>query len=173
MVRHTIQCVFMCVCAQCTMYNEQRTTNNARLLFYYFVHTSTVVYAACYWSCLCCYRMLPSVKTHINHSFDQQEKKVNAATATTKLSIFGWGQLLHVWSNQNWIHTNTHNIYGPILFERVLKVYGRYMGDGQLGLPIKWRIHAHANALWAHCDDMWWWWRRRYRWRPWQWPWWG
>lgn len=36
----------------------------------------------CYWSCLCCYRMMPTVKTCINHSLDQKKK----ATTTTKLN---------------------------------------------------------------------------------------
>lgn len=109
-----------------------------------------IVYTVCYWSCLCCYRMLPSVKTYINHSFGQQEKKYS--NSNNKIKHFRMGTIasrVRVWvsvcvCDLNWIHTNTHHIYVycPILFEWVLKVYGRYMDHGQWTIGI-----AHKKAL--------------------------
>lgn len=55
----------------------------------------------CYWSCLCCCRMLPTVKTCINHSFDQHwsqrksPKKIATPTIPTPhLTIFEWSHSL-------------------------------------------------------------------------------
>lgn len=123
---------------------------------YILLHSLYCV-SVCYWSCLCCYRMLPSVKTYINHSFGQQGKKTYSnSNSNNKFKHFRMGTIAScewececLWvCNLNWIYTNTHQY----IVQYFLNEFWKFMDDtwtmhnGQLGLPIKRRTYTHIHS---------------------------
>lgn len=101
-----------------------------------------IVYTVCYWSCLCCYRMLPSVKTYINHSFGQQEKKYS--NSNNKIKHFRMGTIasrVRVWVSvcvcaRSELNTHKHSPYICVLsntfrmsFESLWTIHGPWTMD--------------------------------------------